>query len=176
MTNETPQKRQEKVVDEFEAVLENLDDTTISIDENDPKEADMIDSNMLGDILPNIIVNQKEEEEKCIVEDEKLLGVYDEIMNNARDDRRNIDEVLNNFINMVMNEGDSTSSTKEAIVNLLKIKSDVGDKMAKVADLMTRIKLKSKDTFPRYLANHQHNNVRIETTKRDLIRKLEGNK
>jgi len=163
-----------KINDEFEAVVDSLDDTTIEINASDPREADMIDESLLGDLLPNMAANQQQEEEEvCIIEDEKLLGVYDEIMENARNDRKAIDDVLTNFIDMVMNDGDSTSSTKEGIVNLLKIKSDIGDKMAKVADLMTRIKLKSKDTFPRFLNAHTHNNVKIVSSRRDLIHKLD---
>jgi hypothetical protein len=80
--------------------------------------------------------------------------------------------VLANFIEMVMNEGDASSASKEAIVNLMKIKSDTSDKMAKVADLMTRIKLKEKDTFPRYLAAQQNNKVVIEGSKREMIKSI----
>ena len=57
-------------------------------------------------------------------------------------------------------------------VNLIKIKSDTADKMSKVADLMTRIKLKEKDTFPRYLAAQQNNKVVIEGSKRDLLKSI----
>jgi hypothetical protein len=73
---------------------------------------------------------------------------------------------------MVMNDGDASSASKEAIVNLLKIKSDISDKKAKIADLETRIKLKEKDTFPRYLAAHQQNNVVIEGSKREMIKSI----
>ena len=66
---------------------------------------------------------------------------------------------------------DPTKTSKEAIVNLIKIKSDVNDKMAKIADLRTRIKLKEKDTYPRYLAAQQ-NNVVIEGSKREMIKTI----
>jgi len=71
-----------------------------------------------------------------------------------------------------MNEGDASSSSKEAIVNLLKINTDVNDKMSKIADLRTRMKLKEKDTFPRYLAASQQNNVVIEGSKRDMLKTI----
>ena len=92
-----------------------------------------------------------------------------------REDRVALDEVLVNFIDMVMNEGDSTSASKEAIVNLIKVKSDASDKMAKVADLMTRIKLKDRDTFPRYLAAQQNNKITIENSanKRDFLKLIQ---
>lgn len=136
----------------------------------------------LGEIMPTMNVNpaipDPQPEEKCIIEDEKILGLYDEILINCRDDRKQCDEILVQLINMVLNDGDASSATKEAMVNVLKTKTDVGDKMAKVADLMTRIKLKEKDTFPRYLAAHQHNNVTIESnnTKRDILKALQSAK
>lgn len=107
-----------------------------------------------------------------IVGDEELLGLYGEILENCRKDRENVDEILMNFVDMVMNEGDASSASKEAVVNLLKIKTDTSDKMAKVADLMTRIKLKEKDTFPRYLAAQQNNKVVIEGSKREMIKSI----
>jgi hypothetical protein len=110
--------------------------------------------------------------EECIVEDKVIVGLYDEILANSRDDRKQIDEVLTNFIDMVMNDGESSSASKEAIVNLLKIRSETNDKMAKVADLMTRIKLKDKDTYPRYLAAQQNNKVEINTDKREFLKML----
>jgi hypothetical protein len=133
----------------------------------------------MGEIMPTMNVNpalpSQQPEEKCIVEDEKLLGLYEEILSNQRKDREQHEEVLVQLINMVINDGDASSATKEAMVNVLKSKADITDKMAKVADLMTRIKLKDKDTFPRYLAAHQHNNVTIESnnTKRDILKALQ---
>ena len=76
-----------------------------------------------------------------IVSDEELASVYGEILNNIREDRKQIDEFIGNFADLVINEGDSTSASKEALVSLVKIKSDVADKMAKMADLMTQDKL-----------------------------------
>lgn len=133
----------------------------------------------MGEIMPTMNVNPAlpapQPEEKCIIEDEKILGLYEEILNNQREDRKQHDEILVQLINMVLNDGDASSATKEAMVNVLKSKADITDKMAKIADLMTRIKLKDKDTFPRYLAAHQHNNVTIESnnTKRDILKALQ---
>jgi hypothetical protein len=48
--------------------------------------------------------------------------------------------------------------------------------MAIVADLMTRVKLKERDTFPKYLAAHQNNTINIgenNGTKRDLLKQIE---
>jgi len=128
-------------------------------------------------LMPKMEVSlapQDPEKEECIVDDEQLVGLYEEILENIREDRDSVDEILVNFIDMVMNEGDSTSASKEAIVNLIKVKSDASDKMAKVADLMTRIKLKDRDTFPRYLAAQQNNKITIENSaNRDFLKLIQ---
>jgi len=152
---------------------------TIIIDENSlnknlPLEEDFdMDVEM---ILPTMNVSKEltsgSEDKECIVKDENLLGLYDEILTNCRDDRSKVDEILATFLEMVINDGDASSASKEAIVNLMKIKSDTADKMSKVADLMTRLKLKDKDTFPRYLAAQQNNKVVIEGSKRDLLKSI----
>ncbi len=128
----------------------------------------------MSDLVPSMNVKEmtKTEEIPCIIDDEQVVDLYDEILDNCRKDRDSADEVLANFIDMVMNEGDASSASKEAIVNLLKIKSDTSDKMSKIADLMTRIKLKEKDTFPRYLAAQQNNKIVIESSKREMIKSI----
>lgn len=124
-------------------------------------------------LVPTMNVNEMvEQPEEEIVQNTELLGLYNEILENCRKDRASVDDVLVNFIEMVMNEGDASSACKEAIVNLLKIKSETADKMAKVADLMTRVKLKERDTFPRYLAAQQNNKVIIEGSKREMIKSI----
>lgn len=134
-------------------------------------EFDDIDMELL---LPpmNMSTEMVPEKEECIIKDEELTGLYDEILVQCRDDRKQFDEVITNFLEMVMNEGDASAASKEAIVNLLKSKSDISDKMSKIADLKTRIKLKDKDTFPRYLAQQQNNKVVIEGSKRDLLKNV----
>jgi hydroxymethylpyrimidine/phosphomethylpyrimidine kinase len=120
----------------------------------------------------NVSKDMIEPEQDNMVENEDLWDIYNEVLDNCRKDRVAVDEVLVNFIDMVMNEGDASSASKEAIVNLLKIKSDSADKMSKIADLMTRIKLKERDTFPRYLAAQQNNKVVIEGSKREMIKSI----
>jgi hypothetical protein len=143
-------------------------------------EPELIDESTLAEILPSMSVNTNPSsnppEEPCIVDDGVILGLYDEILDNCRKDRERSEELLVNFIDMVINDGDSSSSSKEAVVNLVKNKSDINDKMSKIADLMTRIKLKDKDTFPRYLA--QTNNVTIDgnNSKRDILKRLQASK
>ena len=138
------------------------------------EELDIIDEMEIENLIPSMNVAEIAEptEKECIVKDEQILGLYDEILDNCRKDRQGVDEVLANFLDMVMNEGESSSASKEAIVNLWKIKSDISDKMAKIADLETRIKLKEKDTYPRYLAAQQNNKVVIESSKREMIQTI----
>lgn len=87
------------------------------------------------------------EGDMSIVSDEALIGVYGEIMDNLRSDRDQVSELVDTFSNMVLNDGDSSTASKEALVNLLKTKIEATDKMTRIADLMTRIKLKQPDTY-----------------------------
>ena len=101
------------------------------------------------------------DDEKNLIEGDRMLTVFEEALDSIRSSQQEIDEVLTPLKDMLLNDGDSTTSTKEAVVNLLKIKSDTTDKMAKIADLMARIYMKETNTFPRYLAAHQTNNINI---------------
>lgn len=131
---------------------------------------------MAGDLVPSMSIPTalSNQNETSIVSDEQLANVYNEVLDNIRQDRKQVEDFINNFADLVINEGDSTSASKEALVNLVKIKSDMSDKMSKIADLMTRIKLKDKDTFPRYLAANQNNTININSgnTKRQLLEAL----
>jgi hypothetical protein len=73
-------------------------------------------------------------------------------MDNLRDDRNQVSGLVDTFSNLVLNDGDSSTASKEALVNLLKTKIETSDRMAKIADLMTRIKLKQPDTFQPWMA------------------------
>jgi hypothetical protein len=115
------------------------------------------------------------EEQNNLISDDMMLGVFGEIMNQIREDRSEIKGLVSNFVEMVINEGDSTTASKEALVNLLKLQTDTSTSMTKVADLITRIKLKEKDTFPKYLAAHQNNTINVGTSaeRRDLIKQVQ---
>jgi vacuolar-type H+-ATPase subunit I/STV1 len=115
------------------------------------------------------IENKPDKDTSNIISDDQLLDIYKEILENIREDRKQISEFIDNFADMVINEGDSTSSSKESLVNLVKAKTEISDKMSKVADLMTRIKLKDRDTYPKYLAASQNNTINISSNKRQLI-------
>lgn len=136
----------------------------------------MRDDKELESLLPVMNVNlpQPKQEEEKVISDAALVGMYAEIMDNVRKDRLEIDGLIQNFADMVINEGDSTSASKEALVNLIKIKSDTADKMTKIADLMTRVNMKERNTFPGYLAAHQNNTIKISDNgmKRELLKQV----
>jgi len=165
MEQENP-KDTDAPIDEEEVISEVAEDQ----DDDDGIEVDV----EIENLVPKMEVNcTPDENQECIVGDEVLMGLYDEILENARNDRDQSDDLLANFVNMVLNDGESSSASKEAIVNLMKVKSDISDKMTKIADLMTRIKLKERDTFPRYLASQQNNKIVFDGDKRDFLKKLE---
>jgi len=131
----------------------------------------------IEELIPSMNLNlpapKKEEEElPNLVSDDMLLGIYGEIIDNLRNDRTELDEILGNFIEMVINGGDATTSSKEALVNLMKIKSETSDKMAKIADLMTRVKLKEKNTYHPYLNAKQENTINISDSKREFLTQI----
>lgn len=105
------------------------------------------------------IIKKEDDKNLSIVSDEALLDVYGEIMTNLRSDRSQISELVDTFSNMVINEGDSSTSSKEALVNLLKTKIDASDKMSRIADLMTRIKLKQPDTYQPWMNKGKEGNT-----------------
>lgn len=128
------------------------------------------------------INNTEKKEELSIISDENLLGVYDEIMNNLRSDRDQLSELVNTFSNMVVNDGDSSTSSKEALVNLIKTKIDASDKMSKIADLMTRIKLKQPDTFQPWMNKNKESGNTINiydasgVNRKSLMEKIQKEK
>ena len=117
-------------------------------------------------IIPPVPVILPQNNQNSPVSDEDLLNIYNEILDDLRNDRKEVDAILANFVEMVMNEGDSTSASKEALVNLAKLKSDIAMGKSKVADLMTSLKLKEKQISK--INATQNNNITI-TDRRNLI-------
>jgi hypothetical protein len=108
----------------------------------------------------------------ALISDTQYLGVLDEIMNNIREDRKQVSDYIDNMADMVINDGDATTSTKEALVNFVKIKTDLQDKMLKAADLMTRLKLKNTYAYSGpHLNAMQQNNFNIGSDAPDFSRK-----
>ncbi len=117
-------------------------------------------------IIPPLPIVMPENNQCSPVSDNDLLDIYNEILDDLRNDRKEVDSILANFVEMVMNEGDSTSSSKEALVNLAKLKSDIAIGKTKIADLMTSLKLKEKQGSK--IQATQNNNITI-TDRRNLI-------
>ena len=130
-----------------------------------------------NDKTPSLNVNiglPTESPKSDIVKPEEIIIINNEILKDIRDDQEELADVIKMFKEMVINEGDATAASKEALVNLLKIKSETADKKTKVLDIMLRAFLKEKENlFPKYLAayTNQHNEYKINTSaKRDLIK------
>ena len=95
-----------------------------------------------------------------------------ELLAEIKNDRIEVDNLLQNFTDMVFNGGDVTSSSKESVVNLAKIKSDILDKKTKVADLLTSLKIKQKNQ----LKVTTNNNSPININRRSIIEALREEK
>ena len=109
--------------------------------------------------LVNVSVNvPAEKKNNDIIKSEELVTYYKEIIDDIRDDRQDVDDVLKNFKEMVINEGDSTQASKEALVNLIKIKSDMADKKTRVMDLLLRAFMRDR-SIPGYLTQNNQFNI-----------------
>jgi hypothetical protein len=135
----------------------------------------------MGNKLPQMNVNMqapKKDEEIVLIKNEQMIALYNEILDNCREDRKDADSAFKTFLDMVVNDGDPSSSSKEAMVQLLRVRIESTDKMTKVMDLLMRAVLKEKDSFPKYMNAHQENHVTIKTkaSKRDFLEKLQKSK
>lgn len=156
----------EKEQTKVEMNLEELPDESAEIIPADDEFQNLIPKMNVG--VPG---QMQEADVSNLIGDQELIDTYDEIMNIIREDRKQVSEFIDNMADMVINDGDATSASKEALVNLVKMKTDLADKMVKIADLKTRVKMKERDTFPRYLAANQNNTINIgeSTSRRALI-------
>jgi predicted RecB family endonuclease len=102
-----------------------------------------------------------------LISDDKLLSVYQDVLTAVQKDREEISEILQSFLDMVLNEGDATSACKEAVVSLVKAKSETNDQVIKIADLMTRVKMKERNTFNPAIHAHQQNIYNLGKTDED---------
>ena len=87
---------------------------------------DIIEEQNLQHLMPkmNVSVGNQfpEMEPSNIVSDDQLVDIYSEILGCIREDRQQVAGFIDTMAEMVINEGDATSSSKEALVNLVKIK------------------------------------------------------
>jgi hypothetical protein len=122
-------------------------------------------------LVPAMNVNVPEAQpEKPAVTDEQCVGMLTDIMDTIKSDRHDV--YIDRFADLVINDGDATTSSKEALINLIKVKVDLSDKMLKAADLISR--LRSKNTYA-YSGPHlnamQQNNFNIGTEETNFDRK-----
>lgn len=129
--------------------------------EEEVSQGEIVEENKESIINVNMMPQPLEPKPE-LISDQQLKGVYDEILGMLRNEHKQCTEYIDNFAECVINGGDSTTSSKEALVNLVKIRTDIPDKMSKIADLMTRLKMKQPDTYKPYL--NQTNNVMISDT------------
>jgi hypothetical protein len=110
----------------------------------------------------NVSVPETPKDVQQLITDEQYLEILSDIVTNIKEDRKQVSDYIDNFADMVMNDGDATTSSKEALVNLVKIKTDMQDKMLKAADLMTRLKIKNTYAYSGpHLNAMQQNNFNI---------------
>lgn len=124
----------------------------------------LIEDPALASAAPPAVPAPKE----CLISDEQLTGIYDEILGMLRKEHSSVSEYVENLAELVFNEGDATGPTKEALTAMVRVRTDIPDKMAKIADLMTRLKMKDTSTYKPYMTAHQ-TNINIGTDRRAEI-------
>lgn len=120
------------------------------------------------------------EEKPEIYKDEELKGLLEEGLNDIKNNEVELDKYINQFGDMINNDGDATSATKEAFVNLVNMKNALVDKKTKIAELIVRVKL--KDPWPRYLTakqttfniNTNEDNKNNKSNQRDAIQRIDS--
>jgi len=160
MTNHT------KTVDKVELELE-------------PEVEDVLRPSELPIPAMNVGVPQQvsTKDEKPLVTNDEMVDIYKKIIGHCEEDRNEANDLFQCLKDMVINDGDANHSTKEAMIQALRIRCEAADKETKVMDLLMRYILKDRDTFPRYLAANQENNIIFKGgSKRSFLEKLEKQK
>jgi hypothetical protein len=124
----------------------------------------------------NVSMPESPKDVQHLITDDQYLEILSDIVSTIKEDRKQVSDYIDNFADMVMNDGDATTSSKEALVNLVKIKTDLQDKMLKAADLMTRLKIKNTYAYSGpHLNALQQNNFNIGDTnfdRKELIKAI----
>lgn len=157
-----------------EELKEKQESVTLS---EEHEEIVFTDDQEIDSLIPhmNVTNNVEQTDVAKIISDETLVSLYDEILNDLRKKDEEYSGYLAHMVEMVINGGDATPASKEALTALAKLLSDIPDKKTKVADLMTRLKLRERDTMPRWLAAKQQNTINISDggMKREILKKIE---
>lgn len=124
----------------------------------------------------NVQLAENKQEKQELVNSEKMLGLLNEVMDDIREEKKSIEEITSIFQEMVINGGDSSNSSKEALVNLIRLRAECADRKTKIVDLAMRAFLKQNDTFPKYLTAVQNNEFKSAPNRRQLIKAMEEEK
>lgn len=152
--------------------MEELSDDPLSENKNvtEITEEDLEDDLVLPQM--NVSAPTPTADANHLIPDDQYLNYLQEIMSEIREDRQQVSDYVDNFADMIINNGDASTSSKEAFVNLVKIKTDMQDKALKVADLMTRLKMKNTYAYSGpHLNAMQQNNINIGVDNGDFNRK-----
>ena len=180
----TKQQKEEKVeiqeIDPMQEKTEEDSSTEIFNGERNDKDNKESRQEAIEDMVPKMNVSIQGAPQKdatMLISDDQYLEILGDILTNIKEDRKQVSDYIDNFANMVMNDGDATTSTKESLVNLVKIKTDLQDKMLKAADLMTRLKIKNTYAYSgQHLNEMQQNNFNIgsdtDFSRRELIKAI----
>jgi hypothetical protein len=146
--------------------------------ETEPEIEDVLRPSELPIPSMNLGAVQQTKDEKPLTTNEEMIEMYKKIINHCDEDRQEANSLFQDLKEMVINDGDASHSTKEAMMQALRIRCEAADKETKVMDLLMRYILKDKDTFPRYLAANQENNIIFKgnASKRSFLEKLEKQK
>lgn len=118
--------------------------------------------------MPQVALNINVPENNIqIVKPEHMVNLVENISKDLEEEKKEVSEAYNNFAEMVFNSGDATSASKEALVNLLKLRTDLVDKKTRLAEMMLKVML--KDQIKNVTA-HQHNDIHIN--KKDILKEL----
>lgn len=145
--------------------------------EMEPEVEDILRPSELPIPSMTVEVQKNTKDENPLVTNEEMVDMYKKIISHCEEDRQEAKELYNDLKDMVVNDGDASHSTKEAMLQALRIRCEAADKETKVMDLLMRYILKDRDTFPRYLAANQENNIVFKGgSKRSFLERLEKNK
>lgn len=145
--------------------------------ELEPEIEDILRPSELPVPSMNVVAQSPVKEEKPLTTNEEMIEMYKKIMHHCDADREEANSLFHDLKDMVINDGDASHSTKEAMMQALRIRCEATDKETKIMDLLMRYILKDRDTFPRYLAANQENNIIFKGgSKRSFLEKLEKQK
>jgi len=116
--------------------------------------------------IPQVALNisiPTAENSPALVNPEQIVGLVQTVMTDIDAEKIEIQEAYTNFAEMVFNAGDATSASKEALVNLLKLKSDLVDKKTRMLEMMMKV---YKTEGPKNVTVRQDNDFHVHDKRR----------